>query len=95
MGPGDRVAVSTLTFAASVWPIVYLGAEPVFVDSETTSWNVDPDLLREYLRDAAGRGTLPKAFVVVISGPAPVARLVNDTGLALVTRNRPASTPLM
>jgi pyridoxal phosphate-dependent aminotransferase EpsN len=65
VGSGDRVAVSTLTFAGSVWPILYLGAEPVFVDSETVSWNVDPDLLREYLREAAGRGTLPKAFVVV------------------------------
>lgn len=62
---GDHVAVSTLTFAGSVWPVLYLGAEPVFVDSETTSWNVDPELLREYLRDAATRGTLPKAFVAV------------------------------
>ena len=62
---GDRVAVSTLTFAGSVWPVLYLGAEPVFVDSETTSWNVDADLLREYFRDAAARGTLPKAFIAV------------------------------
>src|SRR5688572_29039451 len=65
VGTGDRVAVSTLTFAGSVWPILYLGAEPVFVDSETASWNVDPDLLREYLRDAAARGALPKAFIAV------------------------------
>jgi pyridoxal phosphate-dependent aminotransferase EpsN len=65
VGRRDRVAVSTLTFAGSVWPILYLGAEPVFVDSETVSWNVDPDLLREYLREAAMRSTLPKAFVAV------------------------------
>ena len=65
VGPGDRVAVSTLTFAGSVWPILYLGAEPVFVDSETRSWNVDPELLAEYFHDAARRGTLPKAFVAV------------------------------
>jgi dTDP-4-amino-4,6-dideoxygalactose transaminase len=65
VGPGDRVAVSTLTFAGSVWPILYLGAEPVFVDSETASWNVAPDLLREYLREAAARGALPKAFIAV------------------------------
>lgn len=65
VGRGDRVAVSTLTFAGSVWPVLYLGAEPVFVDSETTSWNVDPHLLREYFRDAAARGTLPKAFIAV------------------------------
>jgi dTDP-4-amino-4,6-dideoxygalactose transaminase len=62
---GDRVAVSTLTFAGSVWPVLYLGAEPVFVDSETTSWNVDPELVREYLHDAARRDVLPKALVAV------------------------------
>ncbi len=65
VGPGDRVAVSTLTFAGSVWPILYLGAHPVFVDSESVSGNLDPQLLREYLSDAAARGTLPKALVLV------------------------------
>jgi pyridoxal phosphate-dependent aminotransferase EpsN len=65
VGPGDSVAVSTLTFAGSVWPILYLGAEPVFIDSETTSWNVDPDLLREYFTDAGRKGKLPKALVAV------------------------------
>ncbi|HJU68969.1 MAG TPA: DegT/DnrJ/EryC1/StrS family aminotransferase [Gemmatimonadaceae bacterium] len=65
VGRGDRVAVSTLTFAGSVWPVLYLGAEPVFVDSETASWNVDPGLLHEYLHEAARRGTLPKAFIAV------------------------------
>ena len=65
VGPGDRVAVSTLTFAGSVWPILYLGARPVFVDSERTSWNLDAALLREHLRDAARHGRLPKAVVVV------------------------------
>ena len=65
VGPGDRVAVSTLTFAASVWPICYLGAEPVFVDSERISGNIDPDLVGEYLDDSARRGRLPKALVVV------------------------------
>ena len=65
VGPGDRVAVSTLTFAGSVWPICYLGAVPVFVDSERTSGNIDPDLVGEYLDDAARRGRLPKALVAV------------------------------
>ena len=65
VGRGDRVAVSTLTFAGSVWPVLYLGAEPVFLDSETTSWNVDPELLREYLGVAARNGMLPKAFIAV------------------------------
>jgi dTDP-4-amino-4,6-dideoxygalactose transaminase len=65
VGPGDRVAVATLTFAGSVWPILYLGAEPVFLDSETVSGNVDAELVREYLVDAAARGRLPKALVAV------------------------------
>jgi dTDP-4-amino-4,6-dideoxygalactose transaminase len=42
VGPGDEVLVSTLTFVASVNPILYLGATPVFVDSERLSWNMDP-----------------------------------------------------
>jgi dTDP-4-amino-4,6-dideoxygalactose transaminase len=65
IGAGDRVAVSTLTFAGSVWPVLYLGARPVFVDSESTSWNLDPSVLHDYLRDAAARGALPKAVIAV------------------------------
>lgn len=62
---GDEVAVSTFTFAASVNPIVYLGARPVFIDSERESWNMDPELLSAFLDDRARRGTLPKAVVLV------------------------------
>jgi len=65
VGVGDRVFVSTLTFAASANPVRYLGAEPVFVDSEPGSWNMDPGLLEEALADAARRGHLPKAVVLV------------------------------
>lgn len=65
VGHGDRVAVSTLTFAGSVFPIQYLGAEPVFLDSEEVSGNIDPELVREYLRAAATAGRLPKALVAV------------------------------
>ena len=65
VGPGDRVAVSSLTFAGSVWPIMYLGAEPVFIDSETTSWNLDAALVEEYLEAAARSHTLPKALIAV------------------------------
>jgi dTDP-4-amino-4,6-dideoxygalactose transaminase len=65
VGPGDRVAVSTLTFAGSVWPIMYLGAEPVLVDSETQSWNLDPELVAEYLDDAARSNRLPKVLIAV------------------------------
>jgi dTDP-4-amino-4,6-dideoxygalactose transaminase len=65
VGPGDEVMVSTLTFAASVNPIRYLGAQPIFVDSEEASWNMDPDLLTEALAAKARVGRLPKAVVVV------------------------------
>lgn len=63
--PGDEVFVSTLTFSASVNPILYCGATPVFIDSEHTSWNMDPDLLAEALADRARQGKLPKAVIIV------------------------------
>jgi dTDP-4-amino-4,6-dideoxygalactose transaminase len=63
--PGDAVLVSTFTFVASVNPIRYLGATPVLVDSEPTSWNIDPELLDAELERRARAGRLPKAVVVV------------------------------
>ena len=63
--PGDEVLVSTLTFSASVNPIRYVGAAPIFVDSERTSWNMDPALLAEALHAKAKAGKLPKAVIVV------------------------------
>jgi dTDP-4-amino-4,6-dideoxygalactose transaminase len=63
--PGDEVAVSTLTFAASAFPILYLGARPVFIDSERQSWNMDAALLAEWLAQRARKGRLPKAIVLV------------------------------
>ena len=65
VGPGDDVLVSTLTFAASVNPIRYVGATPVFIDSERESWNMDPDLLESELSKRAHDGKLPKAVVLV------------------------------
>ncbi len=65
IGEGDEVLVSTLTFVGSVNPIIYAGARPVFLDSETTSWNLDPDLLESTLKARANRGRLPKAVVPV------------------------------
>ncbi len=62
---GDRVAVSSLTFAGSVFPILYQGATPVFIDSELVSGNIDPDLVAEYFEDAARRNALPKALIAV------------------------------
>ena len=54
VGPGDRVLVSSLTFAATANAVSYTGAEPVFVDSDRSTWNMDPDLLAEAL-DGDGR----------------------------------------
>ena len=65
VGPGDEVFCSTLTFAASANPIRYLGAEPVFLDSDPATWNMDPELLSQALADRASRNKLPKAVVVV------------------------------
>ena len=65
VGPGDEVWTATLTFAATANAIRYVGATPVFIDSQRESWNLDPALLSEALRDAAARGALPKALVVV------------------------------
>jgi pyridoxal phosphate-dependent aminotransferase EpsN len=62
VGAGDEVLSPTFTFAASVNPIGYLGATPVFVDSERTSWNLDPNLVEDALKSRARR---PKAMVVV------------------------------
>lgn len=65
VGSGDEVLVSTLTFAASVNPIRYLDATPVFIDSERSSWNLDPALIAETLDARARRRKLPKAVIVV------------------------------
>ena len=63
--PGDEVATSTLTFAATANAIRYVGARPVFIDSEMSSWNLDPDLLAEELEEAARRGRPIKAVLAV------------------------------
>lgn len=62
---GDEVFCSTLTFIASANPIVYQGGIPVFIDSDRTSWNMNPDLLREAIEKRAKQGRLPKALVLV------------------------------
>lgn len=63
--PGDTVLTSTLTFAATANTIRYVGAEPVFIDSERTSWNMDPQLVAAEMRRGAANGQLPKAALVV------------------------------
>ena len=66
VGPGDEVIVQSFTFCASSHPITYLGATPVFVDSERDTWNMDPALLEEAIRDRKAKtGRCPKAIVPV------------------------------
>ncbi|GAB6435336.1 aminotransferase class I/II-fold pyridoxal phosphate-dependent enzyme [Bacillus luti] len=62
---GDKVFCSSLTFVASANPIVYLGAEPIFIDSEPETWNMSPQALECALCDAEKEGELPKAIIVV------------------------------
>ena len=64
--PGDEVIVQSFTFCASSHPITYLGAIPVFVDSEKDSWNMDPVLMEEAIKDRIAKtGKKPKAIVPV------------------------------
>ena len=66
VGPGDEVIVQSFTFCASAHPVTYLGATPVMVDSEPDSWNIDPELMEEAIRDRIARtGRAPKAIVPV------------------------------
>lgn len=66
VGAGDEVICQSFTFCASSHPVTYQGATPVFVDSETATWNMDPQLLEEAIRDRMARtGRKPKAIIVV------------------------------
>lgn len=61
----DLVICQSLTFAASAFPISYVGAHPVFIDSELDSWNMDPDLLEQALADLTKQGKKVAAIIVV------------------------------
>ena len=66
VGPGDEVVVQSFTFCASSHPITYLGAKPVFVDSEPETWNMDPELLEVAIKDRIAKtGRKPKAIIPV------------------------------
>jgi len=62
---GDEVICQSLTFSASANPIKYLGAEPIFVDSERDTWNISPELLERAIEDRISNGKKPKAIVAV------------------------------
>lgn len=65
VGYGDEVICSTFTFSGSCNPIVYQSATPVFVDSEEDTWNMDPALLEDAIKDRIAKGKKPKAIIVV------------------------------
>lgn len=65
VGPGDEVIVQSFTFCASSHPITYLGATPVFIDSEKDTWNMDPVLLEQAIVEGIARGKKPKAIIPV------------------------------
>lgn len=66
VGPGDEVICQSMTFSASANPVVYQGATPVFVDSEPETWNIDPNLLEDAIKDRIAKtGRKPKAIIPV------------------------------
>lgn len=65
VGPGDVVLCPTLTFSASANPIVYQGAQPIFIDCTPDTWNIDPQLCAEAIKDCIKKGIHPKAIIVV------------------------------
>ena len=89
VGPGDEVFCPTLTFAASCNPIRYLGAEPVFLDSDYATWNLSPDILEDALRDRAQKGRLPRAIIVAdlygqCADMAPILELAAEYNLPVL-----------
>ena len=62
---GDEVICQSMTFSASANPIAYVGATPVFVDSEKDTWNISPEILEEAIKDRISKGKKPKAIIPV------------------------------
>ena len=90
IGPGDEVCVQSFTFCASSHPITYLGATPVFIDSEKDTWNMDPELLEEAIKDRIAKtGKKPKAIVPVALYGMPykmdrIMEIANKYGIPVV-----------
>lgn len=81
--PGDEVLCQSMTFAASANPITYLGAKPVFIDSEPITWNLDPFLLKEAIKDRIKKtGKKPKAIIPVhlYGMPCNIAKIMEIAG---------------
>lgn len=90
VGPADEVCVQSFTFCASSHPITYLGATPVFIDSEEATWNMDPELLEEAIKDRIAKtGKKPKAIVPVALYGMPykidrIMEIANKYGIPVV-----------
>ena len=88
--PGDEVIVQSFTFCASSHPITYLGATPVFVDSEEETWNMDPELMKVAIKDRIAKtGKAPKAIVPVALYGMPykidrIMEIANKYGIPVV-----------
>ncbi len=83
VGPGDEVLVQSFTFCASSHPVTYLGATPVFIDSEADTWNMDPELLEEAIKDRIAKtGKKPKAImpVALYGMPYQINRILEIAG---------------
>lgn len=77
--PGDYVICQSMTFSASANPIAYLGANPVFIDSEIDTWNMDPELLETAILDLSKKSIKPKAIIPVhlYGMPANMEQIIN------------------
>ena len=89
VGEGDAVFCSALTFAATANPILYVDAEPVFIDADPETWNMSPQALEQALKEAEKEGRLPKAVIVVnLYGQSadmePVLELCGQYGVTLI-----------
>ena len=88
--PGDEVIVQSFTFCASTHPITYLGAKPILVDSEPDTWNIDPELLEEAIKDRIAKtGRKPAAIVPVALYGMPykadrIMEIANKYGIPVV-----------
>lgn len=65
VGPGDDVLLSSFTFSATANAVTYVGARPVFIDSESASWNLDPTILESAIRTLRAQGRRPRAVIAV------------------------------
>lgn len=89
VGPGDEVLCASLTFIASASPITYVGATPVFIDSEEQSWNMDPALTCEVIEKKVRAGKKPKALILVhlygqSADIAPIKACCDKHGIILI-----------